>query len=234
MEDQAVSRQDQVKSTRTSDNLETVAHAFVHAHQQTPEAFFAYVNQLAGLIREESKNVNRSAGLIFVLVFFFHLFSSTGITEAEIFAVKVSDFSLVLLAIPIVITILFARVTSISVRRGALSNMYGAIIGARFKDDADNIYPAYDALASVGDAAVLLHALPESLIKGKQSNRVHGLLTTADVILVALTPPVILTYLYWRIFVKFGVSNALAWGSLAIASLILVLAYGFIFIEVKE
>jgi hypothetical protein len=96
LEDQAVSRQDQVKSTRTSDNLETVAHAFAHAHQQTPEAFFAYVNQLAGLIREESKNVNRSAGLIFVLVFFFHLFSSTGITEAEIFAVKVSDFSLVL------------------------------------------------------------------------------------------------------------------------------------------
>jgi hypothetical protein len=176
-----------------SESIEAAAASFVDALGDDREAFNNYLNALISSRGEGEKFAARTMVSLFLLAFLFEVFSSKGVTEAEFLSIKLSDFGLVRIAIPVVMSAMIVRVVS-AINSGLLrQHIIEALVTHRFPGPWTIDF--YRALSP--DSGPLMETYETGF---QRTGKWVGRIQLTELIVTLFAPVIFLFYAFWRLY----------------------------------
>ena len=186
-----------------------------------PEYEYAgtYLVELRTSWRENERGITRSSTLIVGLAVIFEL-ALNNKTSATLFGIQITStnvlrFSLIVIVAYLWYGTIFSFIESeifFSVHSEIIKKVYPALYGA---DGERQLSPANSMIGSVERVT--------SALKDRTMERNLAVITGAlRPILIVIAPPVYIGAAYVQLFVKYGLSNGLLWGSFAISGILLI------------
>ncbi|MBG0563180.1 hypothetical protein [Actinoplanes aureus] len=169
------------------------ARQLIAAFGDDRDAYNNYMNHLIDGYREERKDASRAILFIFLAIFLFEVLSSKGVKEAEVFAIKLSDFGLVRAAIPVVISASLLKLISTINELDLKRRLVVALAYERF--GGSRTIDFYDVLMPEPGLVTILRSA------GFQKRRKLGIVFGyGEVVSAVFIPVAFIVYAYWRLF----------------------------------
>ncbi|OJF10411.1 hypothetical protein [Couchioplanes caeruleus] len=199
--------------------LQRNVEIFLSEENADPEDLRVYLSRIASRIESYAARMRRYSLTIVLSAGVFALLSSGGLTEAELFGIKVQNFILFRVSIPVVMAYLLASVSLLAIRRARLRNLYHEIVKKRFPRWSES---GLD-LAPVDDVQFLF-VYGEGL-SSKRSESWGDVVMWTDLAVVFLTPVIFGIAAYVNLFLDDRVPMGYSVISLALTSALIGMAY---------
>lgn len=195
-----------------------VANVFI---KDNPEYGYAdaYLAELRTSWRENERGITRSSalivGLAVVFEFVYNNKASATFLGVQITSANVLRFSLVVIIAYLYYVIIYSFIESdifYSVHAAVIEKVYPALYEANGDSQLSPTASLIGSVERVGNA-----------LKNPSLERTLAATTGAiRPILIIIAPPLFIVVAYIQLFVKYGLSNGLLWGSLVISGLLLI------------